>query len=347
MLARKALLVDDSKSARFVLGKLLKNHDLEVDMVDSAEAALEFLASNQPDAIFMDHLMKGMDGLAATSRIKTDPSTAHIPVVMCTSNDGEEYLMEAKSRGALGTLIKPPSPDKLEEILNAVEEAIGANHSVEETPAIPPIDRPEAENVVSLPLGKETQTSSATEESAVTGGLELSEIEESVAVLIAQKLRKFEQNLEEQSKLQHQEIISLIEQRLEAATQERPSADLETDIASRLEEQRQIFERQVDSLKQELGNEVMKSATVSRQVQEIARETAIEISEETAKTASQNVSQRAAREVVSVELERKLDQVQAEFTRIQEKASGRASRLAVLAAVAGIAAAGAVYYLTL
>ncbi|MCP3869728.1 MAG: response regulator, partial [Gammaproteobacteria bacterium] len=60
-LARKALLVDDSKSARFVLGKLLKKHNFKVDMVESAEAALDFLEFNRPDAIFMDHMMPGMD----------------------------------------------------------------------------------------------------------------------------------------------------------------------------------------------------------------------------------------------------------------------------------------------
>ena len=106
--ARTALLVDDSKSARFVLGKLLKGHDFEVEMVDSAEAALSFLESQRPDAIFMDHMMPGMDGLSATSAIKNNPQTSHIPVVMCTSNDGEQYQKEARSHGALATLQKPP-----------------------------------------------------------------------------------------------------------------------------------------------------------------------------------------------------------------------------------------------
>jgi len=119
--ARTALLVDDSKSARFVLGKLLKRHDFEVEMVDSAEAALSFLENHRPDAIFMDHMMPGMDGLSATSTIKNDPQTSHIPVVMCTSNDGEHYLEEARSHGALATLQKPPVSGQLEEVLKVLE----------------------------------------------------------------------------------------------------------------------------------------------------------------------------------------------------------------------------------
>ena len=122
--ARTALLVDDSKSARFVLGKLLKRHDFEVEMVDSAEAALSFLENHRPDAIFMDHMMPGMDGLSATSTIKSDPQTSHIPVVMCTSNDGEHYLQEARAHGALATLQKPPESGQLEEVLTVLESVL-------------------------------------------------------------------------------------------------------------------------------------------------------------------------------------------------------------------------------
>lgn len=47
-MARNALLVDDSKSARFVLGKLLQQHDFSVEMAASAEDALEFLKLIDP-----------------------------------------------------------------------------------------------------------------------------------------------------------------------------------------------------------------------------------------------------------------------------------------------------------
>ena len=95
MQAKKVLLVDDSKSARFILGRLLQQHEYHVEMAESAEEALGLLKANQPDAIFMDHMMPGMDGLIATSRIKQNPATAHIPIVMCSSNEGEDYLEQA------------------------------------------------------------------------------------------------------------------------------------------------------------------------------------------------------------------------------------------------------------
>ena len=66
MSIQKALLVDDSKSARFFLRNLLQKNGVEVDMVDSGEAALEYLKEHRPNLIFMDHLMPGIDGFETT-----------------------------------------------------------------------------------------------------------------------------------------------------------------------------------------------------------------------------------------------------------------------------------------
>ena len=82
-----ALVVDDSRSARFALKKLLEEQELEVSLAESGEEALEFLKQNakhQVDVIFMDHTMPGMDGLEAVSAIKANPKTATIPVMMET-----------------------------------------------------------------------------------------------------------------------------------------------------------------------------------------------------------------------------------------------------------------------
>lgn len=121
MTMRKVLLVDDSKSARYALRTLLQKHNCEVDPVESAEAALQKIKDNQPDAIFMDHLMPGMNGFDALDAIKGDPKTAHIPVVMCTSNDEEVYQRQAREKGALGILSKPGTPESLAAVLAAID----------------------------------------------------------------------------------------------------------------------------------------------------------------------------------------------------------------------------------
>jgi CheY-like chemotaxis protein len=106
MAQKRALIVDDSRSARLFLARILEKHGLEVDSVESAEAAFGYLASRRPDVIFMDHMMPGMDGFQAVQAIKNDPRTATIPIMMYTSQEGEVYLGQARALGAVGVLPK-------------------------------------------------------------------------------------------------------------------------------------------------------------------------------------------------------------------------------------------------
>lgn len=106
MRAKRALIVDDSKSARLFLSRILVQHAIEVETVESAEAAIEYLADHRPDVIFMDHQMPGMDGLQAVKAIKNNPITATIPIMMYTSQEGELYLGQARALGAIGVMPK-------------------------------------------------------------------------------------------------------------------------------------------------------------------------------------------------------------------------------------------------
>jgi CheY-like chemotaxis protein len=110
MPGKRALVVDDSKSARVVLSRMLEKYGIEVDSADSAESALEYLKDHHPDVIFMDHLMPGMDGLQAVREIKANPDLASIPVMMYTSQEGEIYGGQARASGAIGVLPKSIRP---------------------------------------------------------------------------------------------------------------------------------------------------------------------------------------------------------------------------------------------
>jgi CheY-like chemotaxis protein len=104
--AKRALIVDDSKSARLFLARILEKYDLDVDNAENAEAAIEYLTTHRPDVIFMDHMMPGMDGFQAVQAIKNNPRTATIPIMMYTSQEGELYLGQARALGAVGVLPK-------------------------------------------------------------------------------------------------------------------------------------------------------------------------------------------------------------------------------------------------
>lgn len=122
-MSKQAFLVDDSKSARIVLSRMLKKSGFDgVEMAQSGEEALERLKESTPDAIFVDFLMDGMDGLETITEIKKDPRFSHTPVVMCTANEGDEYVQAAVDHGALGILAKPPTDESLGVIINLIEQ---------------------------------------------------------------------------------------------------------------------------------------------------------------------------------------------------------------------------------
>tara|TARA_R100000306_G_scaffold62548_1_gene72903 strand:+ start:26254 stop:27426 length:1173 start_codon:yes stop_codon:yes gene_type:complete len=129
MSIRKALLVDDSKVARFALSKLLENKNLVVTMAGSAEEALDYLAANEaPDVIFIDHLMPGMSGVEATKAIKANPDTASIPVVMCTSKKSREFEEAAKRFGIYTILTKPPQSENIDRLLQELGNDIATGN---------------------------------------------------------------------------------------------------------------------------------------------------------------------------------------------------------------------------
>jgi CheY-like chemotaxis protein len=117
MPGKRALIVDDSRSARVILSRMLEGYGLEIDSSESAEQALEFLKTSKPDVIFMDHLMPGMDGFQAIQAIKSNPLTSMIPVMMYTSQEGELYVSQARALGAVGVLPKTVKQTELSRIL--------------------------------------------------------------------------------------------------------------------------------------------------------------------------------------------------------------------------------------
>ncbi len=146
MSSKKALIVDDSKLAQFVLKKMLVEHELIVETTESAEEALEYLATEKPDVIFLDHSMAGMNGLQALKAIKDNPATATIPVMMYTSQDDGVYMSQARALGAIDILPKQLKPVELAQVL----ERLHLTHSEDEEEAQPKTIDTEADEVTTL-----------------------------------------------------------------------------------------------------------------------------------------------------------------------------------------------------
>jgi CheY-like chemotaxis protein len=118
MATRLALVVDDSRTARMTLQRMLEKQGLDVDTLESAQEALQYLVEKVPDVIFMDHMMPGMDGFQAVEAIKNNPATATIPIMMFTSKGGDLYLSQARALGAVGIMPKEVQPAELYRVLN-------------------------------------------------------------------------------------------------------------------------------------------------------------------------------------------------------------------------------------
>lgn len=133
MAVRKALIVDDSKVARFTLAKRLQGHGLTVLSAESADDAINQLRTEKPDVIFMDFMMPGVNGLQAAEHLAADASTANIPVIMCTGNDASELNMDNASGNVCGILTKGSDDQELLAMLDSLPAAPAA-------PAPAPID---------------------------------------------------------------------------------------------------------------------------------------------------------------------------------------------------------------
>ena len=115
-----ALVVDDSATSRLMLTKILTKMDIHCEQSNSGEDALSQLSWYHPDFIFLDHLMPGMDGFETLKKIKKNPDTRHIPVIMYTSQHAHKYYEEAHALGAAGVISKQIDRDKLYLLLNRI-----------------------------------------------------------------------------------------------------------------------------------------------------------------------------------------------------------------------------------
>ncbi|GIG38685.1 response regulator [Cellulomonas phragmiteti] len=110
----RVVLVDDQALLRAGIGTILSAHpDIEVvGEAGTGAQALEVVRATRPDVVCMDVQMPDMDGLEATRRIVADPDLLAAVVVLTTFNR-EDYLVEALRAGAVGYLLKTSRPEQL------------------------------------------------------------------------------------------------------------------------------------------------------------------------------------------------------------------------------------------
>ncbi len=122
MKRRSILVVDDTRSAGFVLCKLLEKLGQSVEFAGDGNEALEVLATYRPDVVFSDIAMPHMDGYELAARIRQDPKLRDVVLIALTGFGQSSDRAKAYAAGFDHHLVKPAHVEHLRELLAALPE---------------------------------------------------------------------------------------------------------------------------------------------------------------------------------------------------------------------------------
>lgn len=112
------LIVDDNLSELELISHYLREGGYTVINAVGAKEALNKVLEQKPDVIITDVVMPGMSGFELCRRIKNNPSTTKIPIVICSSKDQEIDRLWGMKQGADAYLTKPFSREQLVRAVN-------------------------------------------------------------------------------------------------------------------------------------------------------------------------------------------------------------------------------------
>ena len=153
---KTALIVDDSRLARLTLKRLLAKYDIEVAEAESVVDGENWIARHTlPDIVFMDIMMPDIDGYEGLARLRADPDTHDLPVIMYSGDISEEARQRARDAGATGYLPKPADASRLDHLLSALRDRVrvfpAAQPVHQPAPAPQPVAPPQPATPVSRP----------------------------------------------------------------------------------------------------------------------------------------------------------------------------------------------------
>jgi len=114
----RALVVDDSAVIRELIAVNLELEGFEVTTAGDGESAVELANSLQPDVITLDVMMPRLTGFETVVRLREEPKTAGIPVVMVTGRAQASDLARGEEVGVEAYLTKPFEPAELVEVVS-------------------------------------------------------------------------------------------------------------------------------------------------------------------------------------------------------------------------------------
>jgi two-component system cell cycle response regulator len=122
----RVLIVDDERVNRQLLTIMLEPEGYELSSATSGDEALAAVARQVPDLIVLDIMMPGMNGYVVTARLKANPATRHVPVVLLSALHDRNSRAHGMGAGADGFLPKPVDRRELCDLVRAMLLAASA-----------------------------------------------------------------------------------------------------------------------------------------------------------------------------------------------------------------------------
>ena len=115
---RKVLVVEDAEATWTVQERSLVGSGYEPTICTNGSAALKAIAAEDFDLVVLDLALPEVDGWAVLGRLRAEPRTASVPVLIVTARDDAETQQRARLAGATAYLTKPFDVDKFRRVVN-------------------------------------------------------------------------------------------------------------------------------------------------------------------------------------------------------------------------------------
>jgi len=119
-MAKKILIIDDDLDTLRLVGTMLQRQGYQIAVASSGEQGLVQAANESPDLVLVDVMMPEMDGYEVTRRLRSDPQTADIPILMFTAKTQLDDKVTGFESGADDYLTKPTHPAELQAHVKAL-----------------------------------------------------------------------------------------------------------------------------------------------------------------------------------------------------------------------------------
>lgn len=119
-MAKTILAVDDSRTMREMIVFTLEGAGFEVMAAEDGNDALKVLGNQHVDAIITDLNMPNMNGFQLIEALRANPTYKFTPILVLTTESGDDKKQTGKAAGATGWIVKPFNPEKLISVVNKV-----------------------------------------------------------------------------------------------------------------------------------------------------------------------------------------------------------------------------------